>query len=149
LQAGGACYSWRLPPPRRLGGSWLRRSSQEDCARLRRSFVREIVLTPRGSRRATPRAVSFDLAEGGVLLELYWRGGPPAVLSKGGEGCRAWARWLRASSCAATSSAGWYECAQDLLVSHRKKKHHLEMHRRTSSIQVWPNALPPPYSLFI
>ncbi len=53
LQAGGACYSWRLPPPRRLGGLWLRRSSQEDCARLRRSFVRGIVLTPRGSRRAT------------------------------------------------------------------------------------------------
>jgi hypothetical protein len=53
LQAGGACYPWRLPPPRRLGGLWLRRSSQEDCARLRRSFVRGIVLTPRGSRRAT------------------------------------------------------------------------------------------------
>jgi hypothetical protein len=49
LQAGGACYSWRLPPPRRLGGLWLRRSSQEDCARLRRSFVRGIVLTPRRS----------------------------------------------------------------------------------------------------
>jgi hypothetical protein len=53
LEAGGACYSYRLPPPRRLGGLWLRRSSQEDCARLRRSFVREIVLTPWGSRRAT------------------------------------------------------------------------------------------------
>jgi hypothetical protein len=53
LQAGGACYSWRLPPPRRLGGLWLRRSSQEDYVRLRRSFVRGIVLTLRGSRRAT------------------------------------------------------------------------------------------------
>jgi hypothetical protein len=53
LQAGGACYSWRLPHPRWLGGLRLRRSSQEDCARLRRRFVRGIVLTPRGSRRAT------------------------------------------------------------------------------------------------
>jgi hypothetical protein len=53
LQAGSACYSWRLPPPRRLDGLRLRRSSQKDCARLQRSFVREIVLTPRGSRRAT------------------------------------------------------------------------------------------------
>jgi hypothetical protein len=33
--------------------AWFHRSSQEDCARLRSSFVREIVLTPRGSRRAT------------------------------------------------------------------------------------------------
>jgi hypothetical protein len=53
LQTGGACYSWRLSPPRQFGGLWLRRSSQEDCARLRRSFVRRIVLTPRGSRRTT------------------------------------------------------------------------------------------------
>jgi hypothetical protein len=53
LQAGGACYSRRLPPPRWLGGLWLRRSSQEDCARLRRSFMRGIVLTPQGSRKAT------------------------------------------------------------------------------------------------
>jgi hypothetical protein len=53
LQAGGACYSWRLAPPRWLGGLWLCRSSQEYCARLRRSFVRGIVITPRGSRRAT------------------------------------------------------------------------------------------------
>jgi hypothetical protein len=53
LQGGGACYSGRLAPPRRLGGLWLFRSLQEYCARLRRSFVRGIVLTPRGSRRAT------------------------------------------------------------------------------------------------
>jgi hypothetical protein len=53
LQTGGACYSWRLPPPRWLGGLRLRRSSQEDYARLRRSFVRGIVHTLRGSRRAT------------------------------------------------------------------------------------------------
>jgi hypothetical protein len=53
LQTGGACYSWRLPPPRRLGGLRLRRSLQEDCARLLRSFVRGIVLTLRGSQRAT------------------------------------------------------------------------------------------------
>jgi hypothetical protein len=53
LQAGGACYSWRLPPPRWLGGLWLHRSSQEVCARLQRSFVRGIVLTPWGSQRAT------------------------------------------------------------------------------------------------
>jgi hypothetical protein len=53
LQAGGACYSWRFPPPRWLGGLWLHRSSQEDCVRLRRSFVRGIMLTPRGSRRET------------------------------------------------------------------------------------------------
>jgi hypothetical protein len=53
LQADGACYPWRLPPPRRLGGLWLRRSSQEVCARLRRSFVRGIVLIPWGSQRAT------------------------------------------------------------------------------------------------
>jgi hypothetical protein len=52
LQVGGACYSRRLPPPRRLGGLRLHRSSQEDYVRLRRSFVRGIVLTPRGSRRA-------------------------------------------------------------------------------------------------
>jgi hypothetical protein len=38
LQAGGACYSWRSPPPRRLGGSGsvearkkLVRGSGEDC----------------------------------------------------------------------------------------------------------------------
>jgi hypothetical protein len=49
LQAGGACYSRRLPPPRWLGDLWLCRSSQEDCARLWRSFVRGIVLTPWGS----------------------------------------------------------------------------------------------------
>jgi hypothetical protein len=53
LQASGACYSWRLPPPRWLGGLWVRRSLQKDCARLQRSFVRGIVLTPRGSRKAT------------------------------------------------------------------------------------------------
>jgi hypothetical protein len=53
LQAGGACYSWRLPPPRRLGGLWLRQSMQEDCAVLRRRIVRGIVLVPWGSRRAT------------------------------------------------------------------------------------------------
>jgi hypothetical protein len=53
LQAGGACYSWRLPPPRRLGGMWLCRSSQEDCARLLRSFMRGIVLIPWVSRKAT------------------------------------------------------------------------------------------------
>jgi hypothetical protein len=53
LQAGGACYFWRLPPPRQFCGLKLRRSSQEDCARLRRSFVRGVVLTLRGSRRAT------------------------------------------------------------------------------------------------
>jgi hypothetical protein len=46
-------YSWRLPPPRRLGGG-LRRSSQEACAALRRrAFVRGIVLIPREPRRAT------------------------------------------------------------------------------------------------
>ena len=53
LQAGGACYSWRLPPPRRLGGG-LCRSSQEAYAVLRkRAFVRGIVLAPREPRRAT------------------------------------------------------------------------------------------------
>jgi hypothetical protein len=53
LQAGGAYYSWRLSPPRQLGGLQLCRSSQEDCVRLQKSFVWGIVLTPRGSRRAT------------------------------------------------------------------------------------------------
>ena len=35
LQAGGACYSWRLPPPRWLGGG-LRRGPQEAYVVLRR-----------------------------------------------------------------------------------------------------------------
>jgi hypothetical protein len=35
LQAGGACYSWRLLPPRWLGGG-LRQSSQEACVVLQR-----------------------------------------------------------------------------------------------------------------
>jgi hypothetical protein len=42
-----------VAPPRWLGGLRLRQSLQEDCARLRRSFVRGIVLTPWGSQRAT------------------------------------------------------------------------------------------------
>ena len=36
LQAGGACYSWRLPPPRWLGGLGLHRSMLGDCAVLQR-----------------------------------------------------------------------------------------------------------------
>ena len=37
LQAGGACYSWRLPPPIRFGGVSPLWSPQEDCAVLQRS----------------------------------------------------------------------------------------------------------------
>jgi hypothetical protein len=36
LQAGGACYSWRLSPPRWLGGG-LHQSMKEDYAVLQRS----------------------------------------------------------------------------------------------------------------
>ena len=37
-QASGACYSWRLPSPRRLGGG-LRGSPQKACAGLQRSAL--------------------------------------------------------------------------------------------------------------
>jgi hypothetical protein len=48
-----ACYSWRLPPPRRLGGLWLVEARKEIVRGSREGFVRGTVLTPRGSRRAT------------------------------------------------------------------------------------------------
>jgi hypothetical protein len=35
LQASGACYSWRLPPPGQIGGKRLREAHKEDCAVLR------------------------------------------------------------------------------------------------------------------
>ena len=53
LQAGGACYSWRLPPPRWLGGG-LRRSTQRRlCGAPEKIIVRGIVLTPPEPQRAT------------------------------------------------------------------------------------------------
>jgi hypothetical protein len=53
LQAGGACYSWRLPPPRRLGGV----ISVEACKKLVQCS-REVICErhcahPREPRRAT------------------------------------------------------------------------------------------------
>ena len=53
LQAGGACYSWRLPPPRRLGGKRLREARQGDCAVLWKSIVRGLCSPLGRSRRAT------------------------------------------------------------------------------------------------
>ena len=48
-----ACYSWRLPPPRWIGGNGLLGSTRGDCAVLRRRICEGYVLTPRGSQRAT------------------------------------------------------------------------------------------------
>jgi hypothetical protein len=45
LQAGGAFYSWRLPPPTRLGGGV--------AIEAHKKLVRGTVLTPRETRRAT------------------------------------------------------------------------------------------------
>ena len=51
LQVGGACYSWRLSPPRRLGGEFSARKKIVWCSR--EGFVRGTMLTPREPRRAT------------------------------------------------------------------------------------------------
>ena len=52
LQAGGACYYWRLPPPRWLGGG-LRGSPQEACVALRRGACEGHCARPAGAARAT------------------------------------------------------------------------------------------------
>jgi hypothetical protein len=67
LQVDGACYSWRLSPPKRLGGLWLHRSTQEDYAVLWRRIVRGTVLTLPVPRRAT-------LVECVIELPLLWVG---------------------------------------------------------------------------
>jgi hypothetical protein len=52
LQASGACYSWRLLPPRWLGGLWLRQSTKIMWC-FGEGLWGGIVLSPWGLRRAT------------------------------------------------------------------------------------------------
>jgi hypothetical protein len=53
LQAGGACYSWRLPPPRWLGSV----ISVEACKKIVRCsgevIVRGVLCSPRGTAKKT------------------------------------------------------------------------------------------------
>ena len=53
LQVGGAFYSWRLRPPRWLGAYDFVEACEKITRCSRGGFVRGLVLTPRGSRRAT------------------------------------------------------------------------------------------------
>jgi hypothetical protein len=48
-QASSACYSWRLPPPRRLGDC-LRRALQEDCGEAAMLIVRGSCLPRRSDK---------------------------------------------------------------------------------------------------
>jgi hypothetical protein len=53
LQASGACYSWRLPPPRRLDGVISIEACKEACAVLWRRLCGGVVLALREPQRAT------------------------------------------------------------------------------------------------
>ena len=54
MQAGGACYSWKLPPPRWLGGEFsIVKHIIRLCGAPKKSFVRGIVLAPWEPQRAT------------------------------------------------------------------------------------------------
>ena len=50
LQAGGDCYSWRLPPPRWLGGG-LVEAHKEDCTVLWRSDCEGYCARPTGAAK--------------------------------------------------------------------------------------------------
>ena len=65
LQAGGACYSWRLPPPRWLGGCASVEARKEIVRCSGEELVRGIVLAPWGSQRAT-------LVERVIELPHFW-----------------------------------------------------------------------------
>ena len=54
LQAGGACYSWRLAPLRRLGGLWTPFEARVKVVHgSGEGIVKGVVLAPRETRRAT------------------------------------------------------------------------------------------------
>jgi hypothetical protein len=53
LQAGGACYSWRFPPPRWLGGVISVEAHKKIVRCSREVIVREYCAHLTGSRRTT------------------------------------------------------------------------------------------------
>jgi hypothetical protein len=72
LQASGACYSWRLPPPRRLDGGLLG-SPQGDCAVLQRSDCERYCAHPAGavkSNSSKARREGQQVVWPGQVLEL-------------------------------------------------------------------------------
>jgi hypothetical protein len=69
-----ACYSWRLPPPRQLGGLWLRWSTQGDCAWLRRRLCEGDCAHPTGIAKSNSSGAchwATTLASG-VLVCPEW-----------------------------------------------------------------------------
>jgi hypothetical protein len=52
LQPGGACYSWSLPPSRRLGGGVSIEARKKLVHGSEQGIVRGILLTSREMRRA-------------------------------------------------------------------------------------------------
>ena len=66
LQAGGACYSWRLPPPRRLGGG-LHQSMQEACALLWRRDCERDCAHPAGAAKSNSSRARCERATSGSV----------------------------------------------------------------------------------
>ena len=52
LQAGGACYSWRLPPHRWLGGEFSVEARKEDCMMLWRRDCEGCCAHPMGAMKS-------------------------------------------------------------------------------------------------
>jgi hypothetical protein len=69
LQVGGVCYSWRLPPPRLLGGV----ISVEGCAKLVRCSGEELCEGPAGGMKSNSykaRREGQQVVRLGQVLEL-------------------------------------------------------------------------------
>ena len=72
VEAGGACYSWRLPPPRWLVGG-LHRSPQKACAVLWRSDCEGDCAHPVGAAKSNSSRARHEgkqVVQPGQVLEL-------------------------------------------------------------------------------